>query len=174
MSASSAPARVSAKPGASTVRWLLIGWLVAGTFDITYAIVFSYLRSGVAPSRIFKSVASGVLGRAAYDGGINAAALGLALHYLNALIITTIFFVVARSQPGLAKRPLLIGILYGAVVYLVMNYVVIPLSAIGAIGYPPPAVWISGVLVHMFLIGVPIVLAARHAYLDEGVVTTRN
>ena len=144
--------------------WLVIGWLGAATCDITYATGFSYARSGVAPSRILQSVASGVLGRTAYDGGPKTAALGLALHYLNALIITTIFFLVARARRDLLRRPVLTGAIYGAGVYLVMNYVVIPLSAIGAIGYPPPAIWISGVLVHMFLIGVPIALAARQAY----------
>ena len=148
----------------SWLKWLLVGWLVAGTCDIIYATGFSYLRSGVAPSRILQSVASGVLGRGAFDGGASTAALGLGLHFTNALIITTIFFLVARSQPRLVQRPVLIGALFGGVVYLVMNYVVIPLSAIGAIGYPPPAIWISGVLVHMFLIGVPIALAARQAF----------
>ena len=146
------------------LTWLVIGWLVAGTCDITYATVFSYLRSGVAPSRILQSVASGLIGRVAFDGGARTAALGLGLHYMNALIITTIFFLVARSQRGLLQRPVTTGALYGGVVYLVMNYVVIPLSAIGAIGYPPPAIWISGVLVHFFLIGVPIALAARQAF----------
>jgi hypothetical protein len=49
-------------------------------------------------------------------------------------------------------------------VYLVMNYVVIPLSRIGVFPSPPPAIWITGVLVHMFFIGVPIALAARQAF----------
>jgi hypothetical protein len=154
-------------PQAAVIKWLVIGWLIAGTCDITYATGFSYLRSGVAPSRILQSVASGVLGRAAFEGGTRTATLGLGLHYLNALIITTIFFLVARARPDLVRRPVLTGVVYGIVVYLVMNYVVIPLSAIGAIGYPPPAIWITGVLVHMFLIGVPIALTARRAFLPS-------
>ena len=149
---------------ATGIKWLCIGALVAGTFDITYAIVFSYLRSGVAPSRILQSVASGALGRAAYDGGTRTAALGLGFHFLNAFIITTIFFIVARSRPALVRTPIAVGAAYGLVVYLVMNYVVIPLSAIGVFPRPAMAVWATGVLVHMFLIGVPIALAARRAF----------
>ena len=68
------------------------------------------------------------------------------------------------------KKRLIVGItgatgaVYGVFVYLVMNYVVIPLSRIGVFPSPPPAIWITGVLVHMFFIGVPIALAARQAF----------
>ena len=154
----------NAHSGRAWLRWLIVGALVAGAFDITYAIVFSYFRSGVAPSRILQSVASGALGRAAYDGGTRTAAMGLGLHFVSAFIITTIFFAAASQLAGLGRRPVLIGALYGIVVYLVMNYVVIPLSAIGTIPHPATVVRVTGVLVHMFLIGVPIALAARRAF----------
>jgi hypothetical protein len=147
----------------SRLAWLCVGALVAGTFDICYATGFSYLRSGVPPQRILHSVASGLLGAQAYQGGTRTAVLGLALHYVNAFLITTIFFVAAALRRALVRRPVIVGVAYGAVVYAVMNYVIIPLSAIGVFPKPPPAIWISGVLVHMFLIGVPIALAARRA-----------
>jgi hypothetical protein len=145
-------------------RWLVVGWLIAATCDICYATGFSYLYRGVAPSRILKSVAAGILGTDAYQGGAGVAAFGLGLHYLNALIITCIFFAVASQVPALVRNPLVIGVLYGIVVYLVMNYVVVPLSRIGPRPTPPAPVWITGVLVHMFLIGVPIVWAASRAF----------
>lgn len=148
----------------SWLKWLILGAVVAGTFDITYAIVFSSFRSGVTPSRILQSVATGLLGRAAYNGGSRTAALGLALHFLNAFIITTIFFLATRIRPALVSTPIRTGVAYGLVVYLVMNYVVIPLSAIGAIQYPAMITWTTGILVHMFLIGVPIALAASNAF----------
>ena len=147
-----------------TARWLLTGWLVAGTLDILYAIVFSYLRSGVAPTRILHSVAAGAFGAAAYQGGTPMALAGLGFHYLNALLITIAFFVAAALWPALRRRPVQTGAVYGVFVYLVMNYVVIPLSRIGVFPSPPPAIWITGVLVHMFFIGVPIALAARQAF----------
>ena len=155
--------RTQSGAGSAWLKWLVIGALVAGALDIIYAFVFSYFRSGTLPSRILQSVASGALGRSSYEGGTQTAALGLGFHFLNALIITTIFFSAARLQPALLKRPIAIGAAYGVVVYLVMNYVVIPLSAIGVFPRPAMTVWMSGVLVHMFLIGVPIALAARRA-----------
>jgi hypothetical protein len=144
--------------------WLCIGALVAGAFDITYATGFSYLRSGVPPGRVLRFVASGLLGAGAFNGGTPIAALGLALHFLIAFIVTAIFFGAAAALPVLTRRPLAIGALYGLVVYIVMNSVVLPLSRVGVRPAPPAAVWVSGVLVHMFLIGVPIALAARRAF----------
>ena len=145
------------------LRWFCAGWLVAATFDICYATGFSYWYRGTAPSRILQSVASGVLGPDAYQGGASTAALGLGLHYLNALLITAIFFAAAALVPALVRRPVPIGVAYGIVVYLVMNYVVVPLSRIGPRPTPPTPIWVTGVLVHMFLIGVPIALAANRA-----------
>jgi hypothetical protein len=159
-----APTSTATAGTRNPLKWLLTGWLVAGTLDILYAICFSYLRSGVAPTRILHSVAAGAFGAAAYQGGTRTALAGLGFHYLNALLITIAFFVGATIAPALLRRPVLSGAIYGVFVYLVMNYVVIPLSRIGVFPSPPPAIWITGVLVHMFFIGVPIALAARQAF----------
>ncbi len=52
---------------------------------------------------------------------------------------------------------------YGIGVYLVMNLVVLPLSAAGKPTFVPVVV-LNGVLIHMFGVGVPSCLAARAAY----------
>ena len=135
--------------------------LIVGTLDIIYAITFSYFRSGTPPMRLLQSVAAGAFGRdAAFAGGILTAAAGLGFHFLIAFTITAVFFAAASVRPVLARHPLIVGPLYGIGVYLVMNYVVIPLSAIGARPRPPMVVLVSGLLVHMFVIGTPIALGA--------------
>jgi hypothetical protein len=146
------------------VKWLLIGAVVAGTFDICWATTFSYLRSGVAPTRVLQFVASGALGPRAFQGGAATAAAGLGFHYLNALLVTAAFFLVVAWLPALIRRPFVVGPLYGIVVYVVMNYVVIPYSRIGP--RPPRALAVAApeLLVHMFLIGLPIALAARAGF----------
>ncbi|HSS49762.1 MAG TPA: hypothetical protein VLX28_12535 [Thermoanaerobaculia bacterium] len=143
---------------------IVLGGLVAGAFDITYAIVFSYLRRGVAPSRVLQSVASGLLGPAAYDGGASTAALGLGLHFFIALVAAAIYVLASRYLPVLIRRPVLAGAVYGLGIYVFMNCVVIPLSRIGPKPFPPSSVLVSGLLVHMFLIGVTIAFAARRAW----------
>jgi len=146
------------------LRWLFTGALIAGTCDITYAITSSFLRRGVAPSRVLQSVASGALGRSAYDGGAATAALGLGFHYLFAFSFTCAFFLAASRFAGLTRRPIATGAVYGVGIFAVMNYIVIPLSRIGPRPILPMVVLVPEVLVHMFLIGVPIALAARRAF----------
>lgn len=150
-----------------TFKWLVAGGLVAGVLDISYAIIFSWLRSGTAPTRLLQSVASGLLGREAYKGGIATAALGLALHFTIALSAAAAYFLASRWVPILVRRPLASGIAFGALFYAFMNAAVIPLSRIGPRPFPPASVFVSGLLVHMFFIGVPIAFAARRARLFE-------
>ena len=144
--------------------WLLRGALIAGTLDICYAISFAYLRRGMAPSRLLQFVASGALGPAAYEGGLPTALLGLGFHYLNALLITGVFFAGAALLPALLRRAVLSGVLYGIVVYAVMNLVVIPLSRIGPRPLPATDAMVTGLLIHLFGIGTPIALAARRGF----------
>ena len=141
----------------------LVTALIVGVCDITYAIVFSYFRSGTSPQRLLQGVASGWFGRGAFDGGWATASAGLGFHFLIAFTITKIFFIAARRAPALVRQPFVTGPLYGIGVYCVMNYVVIPLSAIGPRPFPPMVVFVSGVLVHIFVIGLPIALGARRA-----------
>jgi hypothetical protein len=135
--------------------------LIVGTLDITYAIVASYLRAGVSPQRLLQSVAYGWFGAASYSGGWPTAAAGLGFHFFIAFTITAIFFAASTRLRWLTARPFVAGPLYGIGVYVVMNYVVIPLSRIGLRPFPPLTVFIPGILVHMFVIGTPIALGAR-------------
>ncbi|HET7696041.1 MAG TPA: hypothetical protein VFK57_10065 [Vicinamibacterales bacterium] len=153
--------------GINRARWgsaFVVSALTAGVLDITYAILFSYFRSGTTPARLLQSVASGALGRDAYAGGAATAALGLGFHFLIAFIITAVFFAAAARVPALTSHPAVTGALYGIGVYLVMNFVVIPLSKIGPRPLPAAIVVVTGVLVHMFLIGFPIASGARRAF----------
>jgi len=140
---------------------ILLGAIVVGTLDILFAIVFWYPR-GVAPARIFQSIAAGLYGRAAFSGGTRTVVIGAALHYFIALSIVLVYWLASRRYEVLVRRPILGGSIYGVLVYVVMNYVVIPLSATQRSGF---LLWwvVSSVLVHAFLIGVPAALFARAA-----------
>lgn len=155
--------QISAANRTQTFVYVLIGGLVVGTLDITYACVFWALKAGVPPRRIFQSVARGVLGPAAFTSGAASAALGLFLHFFIATMMSITFYVVARRWTGLVQRPLIFGAAYGVVLWLVMNYVVVPLSAARG-GGSGGALWVTlSIIVHALLIGVPIALFARKA-----------
>ena len=149
----------------SAYKAILVGGLIAGALDITYACVFSYLRSGRKPVFILQSVASGALGRdAALAGGNKTAALGLFFHFLIALIAAAVYYFASRVLRFMVTQAVICGILYGVCVYLVMNCVVLRLSAIHWTTWPwayPKAQLIGGLLIHMFGIGLPIALAVR-------------
>jgi hypothetical protein len=145
----------------TVARAILIGTLIVGTLDALDAIVVFGLRSGATPARIFRTIASGVLGSRAATGGTPAAILGVVLHYTVALGIVTTYVVISHwLLPGLKRRPFIYGPLYGVVAFFVMNLVVIPLSAIGVV--PPFTVFgtTNGLLIHAFGIGLPTALVA--------------
>ena len=142
--------------------FVLAGGLVAGTLDIAYACVFWALKRGVPATRIFQSVAAGLLGQASFEGGERTAALGLVLHYFIALSMSIAYYLVARRWGLLRRRPVLCGAGYGLLLYGVMNYIVVPLSAAGPGSKDP--LWIAlSIAVHVVLIGVPIALFTRRA-----------
>jgi len=148
----------------SAPRAILYGTLIVGTLDALDAIVFFGLRSGATPIRIFKNIASGWLGRTAATGGLGTAALGLATHYFIAFGIVTTYLLISRRVGLLTRHPIPCGVVYGLLAYLVMNRVVIPLSAIGGpAAWPVLPVLANGLLIHAFGVGVPSAIVAARA-----------
>ena len=139
---------------------ILWGGLIAGTLDICAAFLTAWLRAGVSPIGVLQFVASGALGPAAFRGGVKTALIGLALHFLIATIWTVIFYLASRRWLFLIERPIQFGLLYGIAVYLIMTFVVVPLSLVTQ----RPAT-ISGrtigILTIMFCVGLPIALIVR-------------
>ena len=133
--------------------------LLVGTLDISDAFIFYGLR-GTSPIKILQGIASGVLGRAAFGMGARSALLGLFFHYFIAFSATTVFLLAARKLP-LAQHPWLYGTLFGVALYIVMNYIVLPLSKIGLRPTPPLIPLINGVAVLVFCIGIPLAFIAR-------------
>ena len=144
--------------------YVLLGGLVAGSFDITYACTFWYLKRGVLPSRVFQSVAAGLLGDASFTGGWRSAALGLALHYFIATSMAVTYYLFARRWSDLWEKPFVYGPIYGVLLYGIMNYIVVPLSA--ANPGSRDLLWVLlSIAVHAFLIGTPCAIFARRAML---------
>jgi uncharacterized membrane protein YagU involved in acid resistance len=171
------------------ILWgILLGGLIAGALDIIYAfIVYGPLSYGVTPQQVLQSVAAGWIGRdASRAGEWSTAFLGLGTHFLIATIMAAVFVFAAQSFKALTKNAILWGLLYGLVLYVAMNYIVVPLSAGGANGHfassfgeaterlqaafseirggggdaYPWMLW-GTIFTHTALVGVPIALAAK-------------
>jgi uncharacterized membrane protein YagU involved in acid resistance len=120
------------------------------------------LKREVPAQRILQSVAAGLLGDASFEGGGSTAALGLGLHFLIALSMALVYYLAARRWSLLRQRPVACGAVYGLLLYVLMNYVVVPLSAAGSASKDP--LWIAlSIAVHVLLIGIPIALFSRRA-----------
>lgn len=140
---------------------IVVGGVAAGILDIASA-VGAWLPRGVPPMRILQSVASGVYGADAYQGGWSTALIGLCLHFTIALTAAAVFYLASRKLHLMTARPVIAGFIYGELVYLFMNFVVVPLSAIGE---PFPFRWqslVTGPVGHLIFVGLPISLAVRH------------
>jgi len=141
---------------ARAIAW---GGSLAGVLDITAAFVVYGLR-GAAPIRILQSIAAGLLGPAAFRGGLRTAVLGALLHFFIAFVAAAVYYAASRKARVLVQRPFISGVLYGIGVYLFMNYVVLPLSAAPK-GRFVLSMALVVVIVHMLCVGLPIALAVR-------------
>jgi hypothetical protein len=140
----------------SVVADILLGGLLAGTIDLGVAC----LINSVGLSLVLQAVASGVLGRASYQGGLQSAALGLGLQWAMSLLIAAIFVLGTAALPAVRRRWALAGVVYGAVIFVVMNYAVMPLSAIGhAPRFTTASLLLN--LLAMLLFGVIVTFCAR-------------
>lgn len=104
------------------------GGLTAGLCDFVFASVFYPLRAHIPVERVWQSVASGVLGKEAFDGGYSAAALGVGLHFFIAVLMAAAFVLVALRLKFLPRYWLVFGPLYGLFLFYAMQGVVLPLS----------------------------------------------
>ena len=140
-------------------RAIPLGGLIAGALDITAAFVVNGLK-GRSAIWVLQSITSGLLGPGSYKGGFKTAALGLALHFLIATTATAVFFVASRQLKFLTRQAVICGLLYGVMVYMFMNLIVLPLAFPFKIAHPLKDV-VTGVLVLMFCVGLPISLVVR-------------
>jgi predicted Abi (CAAX) family protease len=104
---------------------ILCGGIVAATIDIGAAC----LITGRSIPFILHTIAGGILGKQSFSGGLSTAVLGLLLQEAMGVIIAAIYVLAAQPLPVLRRRWIVFGLAYGLVIFFVMNYVVVPLSA---------------------------------------------
>jgi hypothetical protein len=120
---------------------IVIGALLAGSLDIFVASAINH----ASPATILQAIASGLIGRASYDGGAGTVALGLLLQWLMSLAIAAIYGAAGVRMPALIDKPVRFGALYGVGVFIVMSFIVMPLSA----AYPKPEPSLSGFILNL-------------------------
>ena len=141
---------------------ILLGGMTAGVLDIADAIVVTAARGGDA-IRMLQSIASGVLGAPAYDGGLPTAALGLALHFFIATCAAAAYWLASRRLRVLVDRPVLCGLAFGVAVWAVMQHLVLPLTFGRRAPTQPLPLLLNQIGIHILGVGLPIAYFAARA-----------
>jgi uncharacterized membrane protein YagU involved in acid resistance len=141
-----------------TILW---GGLTAGILDSIDAVI-AFGFKGMNPIQVLQYVASGALGSDAFKGGLSTAALGAALHFFIAFVVAAVYYTASRKLPALYRNPAIWGPAFGAAVYLFMNFLVLPFSAVPKSSFSL-ALFLNGVFGHAIFVGFPIACFAQRS-----------
>jgi hypothetical protein len=144
------------RPRRRVLTAIVAGGLTAATCDFIAAMLIYHLPA----LTVGHAVARGWFGKAAMQGGNDVAAIGIASHYAILLIAAAIFVLTSLRSPILRRRAWITGPLFGVCIYVVMHFVIVPLSAAKS-SNPHGVQFVEEFLGHMFVIGLPIALWAR-------------
>lgn len=151
MSTTLSPAAVAKNNAALAI---IVGGLTAGTLDLIQASILFGLRVPLI-------IAGGLLGEQAFHGGAGVYVLGILLHFLIAFSWTAIYYAASRRLTFMLEHPFVCGLFFGMAVELVMSYIVLPLSALHDRGPYRLHDVLLGLIVHMFVIGLPVAFSVR-------------
>lgn len=141
-------------------RSILVGGGIAGVLDAVFAVIaYVFVLHAFSIVGVLQYIASGLLGQAAFAGGLATAALGVAIHFTLAFAFAALFAVLRQRVAALRTSVVTSGIVYGAAIWLFMSFIVLPLT--GTPKFPfDPVVFASFLTDHALFVGLPIALAA--------------
>jgi hypothetical protein len=154
-----APARQPAARTLPVSRAILYATLVVGVLDAADGVVFRGLQ-GKNPIQVLQYIASSLLGAQSFSGGLATAGLGVVVHFAIALVVAAIYILASRRVTVLRTQWVLLGLLFGAAVWVVMNLVVLPLTAVAPSSIETAAL-VNGVMSHALFVGLPSAFFAK-------------
>ncbi|HVG16174.1 MAG TPA: hypothetical protein VM935_14485 [Chitinophagaceae bacterium] len=134
--------------------------LLVAILDIGAALLQQFIKTGKNPEIVLKFIASGLFGMPAFSAGPMMSVYGLVLHFFIAFGFTLLFFLLVAKFPGMVKNVFLTGIVYGIFTWLVMQFLVLPVSKAPAIPLTLTGALLS-ILIIIVCIGIPLTLIAR-------------
>jgi hypothetical protein len=147
----------------SLLRTSVIGGLIIGTADaVIYHWFVTSVLGGYPLTSVYQYIASGVLGESAFAGGLVTVLLGVLFHFIISFIVAGVFILSANRISLLHRYPIVSSLLYGFVVFIVMNMIVIPLSAAPPLPAPTTPQIIVTIIDHILVVGLPLgILVSR-------------
>jgi uncharacterized membrane protein YagU involved in acid resistance len=141
--------------------------LLTGVTDGLFATVQNLLTPGSTVMKLWQGVASTVLGKSAYDGGVPTALLEVLMHFCVAFAWSAVFLFVVMRSPWVRRTVSLpsgvvgIAALYGPFIWLFMSLIVIPVLL-----HRPPKItsrWWIQLVGHIPFVGLPIVASIANS-----------
>jgi hypothetical protein len=147
-------------------RIVLAGLTVAALDALFAVVLYVVVLHATTSARIFQSIAAGLLGKASYSGGASTVALGVVCHLTVAFGWTILFYAASRRSRSVGDwirsnaGSVIVGLAYGVIVWLAMDFVVIPLSRANP---TPVANWRFWAMLgwHAVGVGLPLVRLVR-------------
>lgn len=142
--------------------WLLLGGLTVASLDLAFASAY-WAQFGTPPTRVLQSIAAWMLGPSAFDGGLRTALLGALAYGLLMWGVVAAYHAASRRWALLRERPVWCGATHGALAYVLILEVAVPL--LGAGGPAPRQLdWtLACVVAYVLLIGIPAAQFSRLA-----------
>lgn len=137
----------------SLVRTIVLGGMFIFISQCIHQWIVVTLMQKTPYILVWQYIASGLLGDAAFAGGMATAWLGLFFHLIISLVIAAVFILAADRIPLLRRHVIVGSLLYGFGVFMVMNMIVTPLSAAPPIPAPTLPWLIEAILEHVLLVG---------------------
>jgi hypothetical protein len=135
--------------------------LFAAAFEMLFVLPIQWFVLHNSPQTVFQSIAYGAIGKAAFEGGLATAGLGVFFHTLISVVAAGLYALAASRWTLLLRRPWPMGLAYGVPVYLMMTFVVAPLSKVGFSLPKDPVIWLISFSIHFIGFSIPIALVCR-------------
>jgi len=148
------------------MRWpilktMLIAGVVAGTLDMSGAlIVYAVILKKATVLLILQRIAAAAFG---LKGGYPMALCGLIFHYIIAFSFATAYVLLYPHQPLMRKNRVISGVLYGLLVWVIMNRIVLPMTKLPLIRFQWSGALIGAALL-VFFIGLPVAFITEAGY----------
>jgi uncharacterized membrane protein YagU involved in acid resistance len=152
----------SNKPSAT--KTILLSGFVAGTLDILAAFfVYSLIMKVATPVQILQGISATAVGKTTIQNAILMAIAGLFIHYVIAYCFAIGYFLVYPQIKFLHRNVIASGLLYGMIVWTIMNLIIVPLSN----GHFPTIILnpcLRAIIILMICVGLPISIITSKYY----------
>lgn len=152
----------------SPIRAILLAIVIAGTLDMLSAIViYDLFMQRVTVMQILDGIAAALFGKTIIGNQGIMAIIGLILHYFITCCFVVFYFFLYPHIQLLQRNKIIMGLLYGIIVWVIMNLIVVPIATGNHYHFLSFPAFLRQILPLMFCIGLPISFITARYYAQK-------